>query len=142
MSVSEYHFVDTNVMVYAHDLLAGEKQQRANALIEKLWASKNGCLSIQVLQEFYSVVTTKIEQPLDSEMVAQIISLLSSWRIHIPDVQDILKAIDIQSNYRISFWDALIVNSASQSGCAILWTEDLNDGQVYEGVRIQNPFKE
>lgn len=140
MPASECQFLDTNILIYAYDSQAEMKTEKSQQLLEELWLSKRGCLSIQVLQEFYAGATGKIH--LESEIAADIIAELSAWRIHSPEAKDILRAIEIRQHYQISFWDALIVNSASQSGCAILWTEDLSDGQVYEGVRVQNPFKE
>ena len=140
MPADEFQFLDSNVLVYAHDVSAGTKRQLAKRLLEDLWGSENGCMSVQVFQEFYATVTAKIEQTLSSDVASQVISSYSVWKIHAPNIKDVLDSISIQQRYGISFWDALIVNSASQSGCAILWTEGLSDGQVYEGVRVQNPF--
>jgi predicted nucleic acid-binding protein len=140
MPASEFQFLDTNILIYAYDSQADTKAERSQQLLEELWLSKLGCISIQVLQEFYAGATGKTH--LDSKVVTDIIAELSAWKVHSPVVKDVLRAVEIQQNYHISFWDALIVNSASQSGCAILWTEDLSDGQVYEGVRVQNPFIE
>jgi len=142
MPADEFQFVDSNILVYAHDISAGTKRQLAKRLLEELWGSENGCMSVQVFQEFYETVTAKIKQPLSSDVASQVISSYSAWKIHALNVKNILDSIGIQQRYGISIWDAFIINSASQSGCAILWTEDLNDGQIYEGVRIQNPFKE
>ena len=74
------------------------------------------------------------------EVAAQIITELSVWYVHRPGVEDILDAIRLQGRYRISFWDAMIVASAIQSGCGTLWSEDLNPGQVYEDVNVLRPF--
>jgi predicted nucleic acid-binding protein len=133
-------FVDTNILVYAHDLSAGEKYECARSLLELLWESKTGCLSIQVLQEFYITTSVKIKIPLPSETAADLISALAEWRVHRPEVKDILRAIEIQHRHQISFWDAMVVCSASALGCDILWSDDLDNGQVYEGVRVVNPF--
>jgi len=140
MPANEFQFLDTNILIYAYDSQAETKAKKSQQLLEELWLSKHGCISIQVLQEFYAGATGKPH--LDSKVVTDIIAELSAWKVHSPAVKDVLRAVEIQQNYHISFWDALIINSASQSGCAILWTEDLSDGQVYEGVRIQNPFTE
>lgn len=133
-------FVDTNVLIYAHDISAGEKRVRARQLIEGLWESRLGCLSVQVLQEFYVNVTEKVSKPLSSEVAAQIVSDLSAWQVHRPGAQDVLEAIRLQHRYRMSFWDAMIVTSAMQLGCTTLWSEDLNPGQVYDQVRVATPF--
>lgn len=133
-------FVDTNILIYAHDRSAGQKHSRARNLLRELWQSGDGCLSIQVLQEFFVNVTRKVARPLAPEAAAQIIADLSVWRVHRPGVEDILDAIRLQGRYQISFWDAMVVASAIQSGCQTIWSEDLNSGQVYEDVTVLSPF--
>jgi predicted nucleic acid-binding protein len=137
---SGWQFVDTNILVYAHDISAGDKHIRAKDLINELWNSGRGSLSIQVLQEFYVTVVQKVARPMQPQMAVKIISDLSTWRLHVPDVSDLLEAIDIQQRNRLSFWDALIICSAKKLGCVMLWTEDINSGQLYEGIKAQNPF--
>jgi predicted nucleic acid-binding protein len=136
-----YQFLDTNILVYAHDRSAGKKHELAKALVQKLWDTGNGCLSIQVLQEFYVTVTRKVPQPVPFDTAARIISDLGFWRIHAPEAKDVLGAIDLQQRYQLSFWDAMVVWSAAELGCRVIWSEDLNPGQVYDGVRLQNPFE-
>ena len=133
-------FVDTNILIYAHDRSAGQKHSRARNLLRELWQSGDGCLSIQVLQEFFVNVTRKVARPLAPEAAAQIIADLSVWHVHRPGVEDILDAIRLQGRYQVSFWDAMIVASAIQSGCQTIWSEDLNSGQVYEDVTVLSPF--
>ena len=133
-------FVDTNVLVYAHDQSAGEKHKRARQLIGVLWENQTGCLSIQVLQEFYVNVTQKVARPLKPEVAGQIISDLAVWQIHEPGVADVLDAIRLQSRYQLSFWDAMMLASAAALGCKIVWSEDLNPGQQYDQVFVSNPF--
>lgn len=133
-------FVDTNVLVYAHDTSAGTKHERAKALLTDLWNAGNGCLSIQVLQEFYVSVTRKVLKPLDGEAASLIVSDLAQWTIHAPDVEDVVGAIEVHRRSGISFWDAMIIRSAAQLGCGIVWSEDLNPGQAYQEVRVANPF--
>jgi predicted nucleic acid-binding protein len=133
-------FVDTNVLIYAHDVSARAKYARARELLERLWDSAEGCLSIQVLQEFYVNVTRKVARPLEPETAAQIITELSVWQVHRPSVEDVLDAIRLQDRYRLSFWDAMIIASAIQLGCKTVWSEDLNPGQVYDQVTVLNPF--
>jgi predicted nucleic acid-binding protein len=135
-----YQFVDTNILIYAHDTSAGAKHDRAAQLLKQLWESRLGCLGIQVLQEFYVNITRKVARPLESSAAAQILVDLSVWRMHVPDVGDVLAAIEIQRRYGIAFWDAMILQSATRLGCEIVWSEDLNLDQVYDGVRISNPF--
>jgi predicted nucleic acid-binding protein len=133
-------FVDTNILVYAHDESAGIKQGQAKSILRSLWESSGGRLSIQVLQEFYVTVTQKVAKPLSTTAASQIISDLGSWQVHRPDVEDVLRAIQIQTRYKTSFWDAMILQSAAQLECEILWSEDLNPGQWYGQVRVVNPF--
>ena len=133
-------FVDTNILIYAHDISAGQKHGRAKELMRDLWHSGDGCLSIQVLQEFYVNVTQKVTKPLSAEAAAQIIADLSVWEVHCPKTEDVLHAIRLQKRYQISFWDAMILVSALQLGCHMLWSEDLNPGQVYEQVEVKSPF--
>jgi predicted nucleic acid-binding protein len=99
-------FVDTNVLVYAHDLSAGQKHTRARQLIRQLWQSGEGCLSIQVLREFYVNVTQKVAKPLALEVAAQIIADLSVWQVHRPGSEDVLDAIRLQDRYQVSFQDS------------------------------------
>ena len=135
-----YAFVDTNVLVYAHDVTAGSKHERAIQLVSELWENRTGCLSTQVLEEFYVTVTRKVAHPLDAETAMQIVEELAHWRVHAPRAADVIEAIHIHRQYGLSLWDALVVWSAVCQGCEVLWSEDLNAGQVYAGVRVQNPF--
>ena len=134
-------FVDTSVLVYAHDDSAGGKRDQARALVEQLWESRDGCLSVQVLQEFFVTVTRKIAKPLTPETARQITADLAHWFVHAPAGDDVLAAISIHQETGISFWDALIVRSAAEIGCTLLYSEDLNPGQEYSGVRVENPFQ-
>ena len=133
-------FIDTNILIYAHDTSAGQKHIRARELMRDLWQSGEGCLSIQVLQEFYVNVTQKVTKPLPTEAAAQIIADLAVWEVHRPRTEDVLDAIRLQKRYQISFWDAMILASALQLGCQVLWSEDLSPGQVYGRLEVQSPF--
>ena len=133
-------FVDTNVLVYAHDVTAGDKHSRARALVEELWNAREGCLSVQVLQEFFVTTTRKIPKPLDAPAAARIIGDLAYWHVHAPAANDVLAAIEIHQRTGASFWDAMILRSTKELGCGTLYSEDLNPGQAYEGVRVSNPF--
>lgn len=141
MSAGEIlQFVDTNVLIYAHDKSAGPKHARAKALLAELWEDRTGCVSVQVLQEFYVNVTQKVAKPLTSEAAAEIISDLASWQVHRPAIEDVLDAISLQRRYHISFWDAMILASAVALNCEIVWSEDLNPGQQFASLTISNPF--
>ncbi len=134
-------FIDTNILVYAHDTSAGIKNTIAKNLIMELWENKTGCLSIQVMQEFYVTVTQKVPTPMDNTTAIEIIRDLQYWNVHEPQVDDVINAIDIQLRYHLSFWDAMILQSALQLGCNLLWSEDLNPGQIFESVKLINPFQ-
>ena len=133
-------FVDTNILVYAHDISAGIKHETARDLIIELWSSRQGCISLQVLQEFYVTIVQRVVKPIAPETASRIIADLGQWPLHLPDVKDVLEAIEIQQRYKLSFWDSLIICSAKKLGCDVIWTEDLNNGQRYEGVVVLNPF--
>jgi predicted nucleic acid-binding protein len=133
-------FIDTNILIYAHDRSAGSKHAQACELVEQLWESRTGCLSTQVLHEFYITVTQKVARPLESEQAAQIVADIATWRVHTPGVQGVLNAIRLRERYGIPFWDAMIVASAIQLGCRTLWSEDLTPGQIYADLTVRNPF--
>ena len=135
-----YEFVDANVLVYAFDASAGKKKAAAEQLLRELWEAGTGCLSVQVLQEFFVAVTGKVAQPLSAAEAAARIRELAVWKVFAPGANDVLRAIAMHEQSHISFWDAMVVHAAAESGCDVLWTEDLNDGQVIGGVRIRNPF--
>lgn len=135
-------FLDTNILVYAHDISAGSKHITARRMIDMYWQTRQGCLSIQVLQEFYVSITQKVSRPLERGVVRELIADLSNWRLHIPNADDLLQAINLQQLHQVSFWDALILRSATALGCKKLYSEDLNYGQQYGEVRVLNPFIE
>ena len=133
-------FVDTNILVYAHDRSNINKHSVAQVLLLELLDFRGGAISIQVLQEFYVTVTQKMTHPLTADRAADVIRKLQHWVTHQPQTSDILSAIHIQQSNKISFWDAMIINSAAVLGCVRIYSEDLNHGQVYEGVKVVNPF--
>ncbi len=133
-------FVDTNILVYAYDSSAEGRHGQARALLAELWQNGLGCVSIQTLQEFFVTITRKVAHPLPAQQAAQIISDLGHWRVHSPTVEDVLAAIDLQRRFRLSFWDAMVLASAEQLECDVVWSEDLNPGQSYSTVRVLNPF--
>jgi predicted nucleic acid-binding protein len=133
-------FLDTNVIVYAHDRSSGKKNTIAMEIMEYLWERKKGVISVQVMQEFYVCVTTKILKPLPLKVAGNILEYLLNWDLIINDEYITIKAIDLQEKYRFSFWDSLIVQSAIQSQAYTLFSEDLSDGQIIENVKIVNPF--
>ncbi len=135
-------FLDTNVLIYAHDMSAGAKHEQARDILFTLWNQGNGLLSTQVLQEFFINITRKIPIPVSVQKSRKIIEDLLTWNVIVNDGQSILSAIEIQSRYRYAFWDALIIHAAIQGGAAVLFSEDLSDSQVIRGVTIKNPFRQ
>ncbi len=135
-------FVDANVLVYAFDASAGGKKARAEALVTRLWESGTGCLSVQVLQEFFVTVTKKVPRPLTPDTAAERIREFSTWPVFAPAAHDVLAAIALQQQAGLSFWDAMIVHAAAAAGCEILWSEDLHDGQKIRGLQIRNPLRD
>ena len=133
-------FVDTNILVYAHDTTAGRKREIAKAAILDLWNSETGVLSTQVLQEVYVSLTQKIPAPLDGKNARAILEDLCAWKVMVNDEQAVLAAIDLQVQYRLSFWDSLILEAARRSGATMLYSEDLSHGQQVDGIKIVNPF--
>jgi predicted nucleic acid-binding protein len=133
-------FVDTNILLYAYDAAAGEKHEAASALVDRLWRERRGAISVQVLQEFYVNVTRKVAKTIDPQVAVERLKSLARWRVHSPLPDDVIAAATLSSRHQLSFWDAMIVRSAAELRCDTLWTEDLNDGQVVEGVQLSNPF--
>jgi predicted nucleic acid-binding protein len=139
--MSDKFFVDTNILVYAHDSTQGEKHQRAQALVKTLWESGDGIISTQVLQEVCINLRRKTARPLSAEETRKLIEDYSTWEIVVNTAKSVLQALDIESRYRISFWDALIVQAATSCEATVLYSEDLADGQTYGAVRVVNPLK-
>jgi predicted nucleic acid-binding protein len=135
-------FVDTNILVYAHDLDAGIKNVQAKRLLARLWEDRTGVLSTQVLQEFIVAVTKKPLQPIGVAQARGIVRDYCAWDLVINDSETILQATEIQEAHKLSFWDELIIAAAFAGNAATLATEDLNHGQLIEGIRIENPFVE
>ena len=131
-------FVDTNVLLYAHDGGAGKKHERSVRLLSRLVEDGAGAVSIQVLAEFYAAATKKLG--ITSQEAEEILADLGGWIIHRPGHADLLRAARFQRRYKMSWWDALVVNSAVELGCGVLWSEDIADGQRYGSVTVRNPF--
>jgi predicted nucleic acid-binding protein len=132
-------FVDTNVLIYAHDLDANAKNEIAKAVLHDLWSERTGVLSMQVLQEFYVNVTRKIPSPLSKDLARSVTSSYAIWCVDITPAE-ISAAFRIEDESRIGFWDALIVSSAVRSGATRILSEDLNAGQRIAGILVDNPF--
>lgn len=134
-------FLDTNILVYAHDLDAGEKHAEAVKIVKDLWENRTGVLSTQVLQEFYINVTRKLGALITPFEAREIIRSYACWEIKGNDSVSIIRASEIEEKYHISFRDALVVVAAYESKVDTILTENLNSGQTIEGILIENPFR-
>jgi predicted nucleic acid-binding protein len=138
--MSEKYFVDTNILIYAHDRRAGLKHDRARELVESLWMSGKGVVSTQVLQELCVNLRKKLARPLPVEEIRRLVDDYRSWEVVVNSAQAVIEALDIEHRYKTSFWDALILHAAEQAGAAVLYSEDLAAGQTYGAVRVVNPL--
>lgn len=133
-------FVDTNVLIYAHDRSAGVKHQRAAALVEQLWLSNDGVLSTQVLQEFCVNVRRKLARPMSSDDTERVLQQYQHWDVVINRPASVIEAMALEARYALSFWDALILSAAHAAGAATLFSEDFSHGQLYGSTQAINPF--
>jgi len=133
-------FVDSNILIYAHDLDAGSKQERAAARLRQLWEDQTGALSTQVLQEFYVTVTQKIKRPLSRGAAREVVRNYAPWVGSPITPATVVRASEISETWLLSFWDGMILAAAEQEGAAELLSEDLAHGSLIAGVRIANPF--
>jgi len=131
-------FFDTNVLVYADDASAPTKQQRAVDLVAECLRNGNGVVSLQVLQEYFVTITKKLG--VDANVARRKVELLAEFDVATPDLADVFAAIDLHRLHKFHFWDALVVRAAKQSGCRVLFSEDMQHGREVEGIRIVNPF--
>jgi predicted nucleic acid-binding protein len=131
-------FFDTNILVYADDKAAPAKQRRAIELVAEHRLAGSGVVSLQVLQEYFVTVTRKLH--LDARIARRKVELLAEFDVVVPEIADVLAAIDFHRLHTISFWDALILRSAKQAGCRVLLSEDMQSAREIDGIRIENPF--
>jgi predicted nucleic acid-binding protein len=132
-------FFDTNVLIYADDKSAPAKQRKALELVAEHRRARTGVVSLQVLQEYFVTVRRKLQ--VDVRIARRKVELLAEFDVAAPEVADILAAIDLHRLHGFSFWDALILRAAKQSGCSVVFSEDMQDTQEIDGVRIVNPFR-
>ena len=133
-------FVDSNVLVYAHDTGAGGRHRIARDLVARLWEERNGVLSTQVLQETWVNIRRKARRPVPRDEALRLIEDYSRWEVVVNGVESVAEAIRIEERYGISFWDALIVHAAQSAGVETIYSEDLSDGQQYGAVTVVDPF--
>jgi predicted nucleic acid-binding protein len=138
--MSDVVFVDSNILIYAHDADAGIKRDRAVEKLRQLWDSGGGRMSVQVLQEFYVNVTKKLATPVAHSTAREVVSSYGAWVLQPTTPVTVTRAIDIAAMAQLQFWDALIVASAEQADATHLYSEDLNTGQTIAGVEFVNPL--
>ena len=136
--MSAREFLDTNVLIYAHDDADPAKRSRARDLVRHLLRERNGVLSIQVLQEFFGAATRKLGMP--SETARQHVLTYARFDVVSLSAPDVTAAIDLHRLHQFSIWDALIVRAALNGACTTLHTEDMQTGQLIENLEIANPF--
>lgn len=132
-------FFDTNVLLYADDKSAPAKQRRSRTLVAEHRRSGTGVISLQVLQEYFVNLTRKLH--VDPRIARRKVEMLAEFDVAAPEVADILAAIDLHRLHGFSFWDALILRSAKQSGCRVLLSEDFQDAREIDGIQVVNPFR-
>ncbi len=131
-------FLDTNILVYAVDRAEQETDKRAKA--REIIAQGSFGLSAQVLQEFYVTVTRKIKKPLSAARAARLVAELAKLQIVTTDTTLINTAIALSERYQISYWDGAIIAAAEALDAKTVYSEDMNHGQTYGSVRVENPF--
>jgi predicted nucleic acid-binding protein len=131
-------FLDSNILVYAEDSADHAKQKKAIELILELGRQRNGVVSLQVLGEYFHAATRRLK--LDPGVARSQVEFYSRFHLVEPTAADTFAAIDLHRLRGYSYWDSLIVHCARQAGCAVLLSEDMQHGQVIDGVKIVNPF--
>lgn len=138
--MSDRTFFDTNVLVYLFDLSQPTKRRTARERFEREGLTGNVVVSTQVLQEFYVILTRKLDPALDPIKALDAVQDLCALPVVHIDPDMVLAAIRRSQTAQLSFWDSLIVEASVQGQCRVLLTEDLQHGQVFDGVRVENPF--
>lgn len=133
-------FVDTNVLVYARDSTDSIKQARAAEWFSWLWRQRQGRLSVQVLQEYYTTVTRKLRHPISRNTARLHVRSLLAWQPIVLDGSILSAAFRVEDQFGLSWWDSLIVAAAREAQCHFLLTEDLQAGRDLGGVVVVNPF--
>jgi len=139
--MSDKYFLDTNVLVHAYDAHDAGKQAKAQAVLRRAVETDAGVLSTQVLSEFIVVVTRKIKRPMELDEAQKLVKMFCILPVVEQTVNQIHSSIELSRKCRISFWDSMIIAAAKQAGCRLVYSEDLSDGQKYEGVSVRNPFR-
>ena len=133
-------FVDSSVLLYRRDPTEPVKRPLATTWLEHLWRERTGRTSCQVLSEYYANATRKLNPPVSADLAWDDVEALQSWRPQPIDADLLRKGREIERRYRLNWWDSLIVASALSQNCALLLSEDLQDGGRFDGVTVRSPF--
>ncbi len=133
-------FVDTHVLLYAHDRAAGRRHHDAVQVVDDLWAHRNGVLSTQILQEFYVNATRKLRPTISRADARDIVTDYATWRVHQVSMHDVLDASVLAERHTLSFWDALVVVAAQQVGASVLLSEDVQQTGTFGALTVRSPF--
>ncbi len=134
-------FVDTNVLVYAREDADSAKRTQAQEWLNVLWRDLRGRTSIQVLIEYYALLTQGSRFRVSRDVAWDDVRELLKWKPQDIDSEVLTRAHEVERRFQLNWWDCLIVAAAQAQGCALLLTEDLQDGAEYGGVVARNPFK-
>ena len=137
---TERYFIDSNVLVYAYNEAEPQKQRIATGLIARFLENRNAAVSVQVLGEFFRVVTRRIPRPLSVGQATAVIDVIGSLQVLDIDIAMVRRAIATHSRYGVNYWDSLIIAAAERAGCSAILSEDFNTGQSYHGILAVNPF--
>lgn len=135
-------FVDTNILIYAHDRGQEERYEIAKGTLQRLWETDTGALSTQVLQEFYSVATRKLKPAMSHRDARTIVAAYSEWCVMGTDPQLLVSASVLCETHKLSWWDSLVIEAALRCGASTLLSEDLQDGRSFATLTVRNPFAE
>jgi predicted nucleic acid-binding protein len=139
--MADKYFVDTDILLYAHDPSSGAKRDRARQLIAHLWTTGEGVLSTQILQELCVNLRRKVMPPLGMDEIRRLVQDYLSWEIVVNNPQSVMQALEIEVRFKVSYWDALVLHAAETAGAAVLYSEDLSDRQRYGAVQVVNPLR-
>ena len=133
-------FLDTNILVYAHDAECLDKKSKSQEIIFESLRNGSGVISAQVLSEFFVTITLKVKQPMSSDQAKKELVLLSAIETVDIDATLVVQAVNIKERWQLSYWDSLILAAAERSGCRTVYSEDMSDGQTYGSLIVRNPF--
>ena len=133
-------FVDTNILLATYDERDLAKQAQAREWVSWCWQTRAGRISTQVLNELYNNAITRFRSTVTVQKARTQVRRLRLWQPPHLDTYSVDGAWDLQDRYPLSYWDALIVSSAHQQGCAYLLSEDLQHDQQIDAVRVINPY--